>query len=41
MDITELSENERKLIYALSKNHIDEETIDELCEIVEKKVGRK
>jgi len=41
MDITELSENERKLIYALSKNHIDEETINELCEIIDKKAGGK
>lgn len=41
MDITELSEKQRKLIYALSKNQIDEETIDRLCEIVDKKGENK
>lgn len=41
MDITELSEKQRKLIYALSKNQIDEETIDKLCEIVDKKGENK
>lgn len=41
MDITELSEKQRKLIYALSKNQIDEETIDRLYEIVDKKGENK
>ena len=37
VNITELSEKKRKLIYALSKNQIDEDTIDKLCEIVDMK----
>lgn len=37
VDITELSEKKRKLLFAISKNEIDEDTIDKLCEIIYKK----
>ncbi|MCF0117280.1 MAG: helix-turn-helix domain-containing protein [Bacilli bacterium] len=37
VNITELSEKKRKLIYALSKDQLDDETVELLCEIIEKK----
>ena len=37
VNITELSEKKKKLIYALSKDELDDETIERLCEIIEKK----
>lgn len=37
VNITELSEKKRKLIYALSKDKISDDTINELCAIIEKK----
>lgn len=37
VNITELSEKKRKLIYALSKDEISDDTINELCAIIEKK----
>lgn len=37
VNITELSEKKKKLIYALSKDQLDDETIEKLCEIIERK----
>lgn len=37
VNITELSEKKRKLIYALSKDELSDDTIDELCAVIEKK----
>lgn len=37
VNITELSEKKRKLIYALSKDELSDDTINELCAIIEKK----
>lgn len=37
IDLTEMAEKKRKLIYSITKGDIDEETIDRLCEIISKK----
>ena len=37
VNITELSEKKKKLLYAISKDELDDATIDKLCAIVEKK----
>lgn len=37
VNITELSAKKRKLIYALSKDELSDDTIDELCAVIEKK----
>ena len=37
VNITELSEMKKKLIFALTKDDLDNETIEELCAVLEKK----
>lgn len=37
VNISELSEKKKKLLYAISKDELDDATIDKLCAIVEKK----
>lgn len=39
VNITDLSDNRKKLLFALTKGDLDEDTIDELCAIVDKKGG--
>ena len=43
INLTEMADKKKKLIYKLSKGNIDEETLDRLCEIIsekEKEIGR-
>ena len=40
VNITELSERKKKLIFALTKDELDNETIEELCAIIEKKENK-
>lgn len=37
IDLTEMAEKKKKLIYSITKGDIDEETLDRLCEIIGKK----
>ena len=37
IDLTEMTEKKKKLIYSIKKNDIDEETLDRLCEIIKNK----
>ena len=41
VNITELSERKKKLIFALTKDELDNETIEELCAIIDKKENSK
>ena len=34
IDLTEMAEKKKKLIYSITKGDIDEKTIDKLCEII-------
>lgn len=37
IDLTEMADKKKKLIYSISKGDIDEETLDKLCEIIRNK----
>ena len=37
IDLTEMADKKKKLIYSISKGDIDEETLDKLCEIIKNK----
>ena len=37
INLTEMADKKKKLIYKLSKGDIDEETLDKLCEIIRNK----
>ena len=37
VDLTDLSEKHKKLIYALANESLEESTLNQLCEIIEKK----
>ena len=37
VDLSELSETQKKLIFALTKEELSEATLNQLCEIIEKK----
>lgn len=37
IDLTEMADKKKKLIYSISKGDIDEETLDRLCEIISEK----
>ena len=37
INLTEMADKKKKLIYKLSKGDIDEETLDKLCEIISEK----
>jgi len=40
VNITELSDKRKKLLYALSKGELDDDTIEELCQVVERRGGK-
>ncbi|MCF0117096.1 MAG: helix-turn-helix transcriptional regulator [Bacilli bacterium] len=37
VDLTELSDKKKKVLFALTKDDLDDDAIDELCEIIEKR----
>ena len=37
IDLTEMADKKKKLIYSISKGDFDEETLDKLCEIIKNK----
>lgn len=37
VDVSDISDKKRKLIYSLSKDEISDDTIDELCALIKKK----
>lgn len=37
IDLTDMADKKKKLIYSITKSDIDEETLDRLCEIIKKK----
>ena len=36
VDLTEMEEKKKKVIFSLTKGNIDEETLNQLCEIIDK-----
>lgn len=40
INITELSDKRKKLLYALTKGDLDEDTIEELCQVIERRGGK-
>ena len=41
VDLTEMEEKKKKVIFSLTKGNIDEETLNQLCEIIDKSRGTK
>ena len=41
VDLTEMEEKTKKVIFSLTKGNIDEETLNQLCEIIDKSRGTK
>ena len=41
VNITDLSDKRKKLLFALTKGDLDEDTIEELCQVVERRGGFK
>ena len=37
IDLTDMADKKKKLIYSITKSDIDEETLDRLCEIIKNK----
>lgn len=37
IDLTEMAEKQKKIIYSVAKGGIDEATLDKLCEIIKNK----
>ena len=41
VNLTEMEEKKKKVIFSLTKGNIDEETLNQLCEIIDKSRGTK
>lgn len=41
IDLTELAEKKKQMIYEITKGNLDEETIDQLCKIMREKKGEE
>ena len=41
IDLTDLAEKKKQMIYEITKGDLDEETIDQLCKIIKEKKGEE